>query len=446
LPSVKITPSVRPAGRESHLIVLHEGITMSRLLAAFSLSLLLLGTTRADNWPQWRGPQNDGICNEKDLPIEWSADKNVLWKLKMPGSAGATPAIWGDKIFLSSADDNKNVVVLCVSTAGKELWRHPLGKDFAARGSEGNGASPSPCTDGKLVYFFVGSGEMAAYDFDGKEVWKFNCQERYGKFKIQFGMHSTPVLHGDRLYFQLIHSGGAWVVCVDKSTGKDVWKVQRKSDGTDENEHSYASPVMWQNGKEAYLVTHGNDYAIAHKLEDGSEIWRVGGLNPRTKYRRDLRFVTSPAVSPDLIVVPSAKNHGVVGVKPSATGSVMPGSTHEVWRLTKDTPDVPSPVIQDGLVYLCKENGSLLCLDSKSGAAVYEKKMHNGLYRASPVLADGKLYCTCRDGVITVVKAGKTFEKLAENKLPDQTTASPAISNGRIYIRGFDTLWAIGAK
>ena len=118
-------------------------------------------------------------------------------------------------------------------------------------------------------------------------------------------MHSTPVLYGDRLYFQLIHSGGAWVVAVDKSNGKDVWKVARKSDGTGESEHSYASPVMWQNGKDAYLVTHGNDYAIAHKLEDGSEIWRVGGMHPRLpKYRQDIRFVTSPAVSPDLIVVP----------------------------------------------------------------------------------------------------------------------------------------------
>lgn len=418
---------------------------MIRTLTGCLMVLLALTTVRADNWPQWRGPKIDGICTEKNLPTEWSADKNVVWKLKMPGAAGATPAIWGDKIFLESAD-GKEVSVLCVSTDGKELWRHKLGKDFAARGLEGNGASPSPCTDGKHVYFFVGSGEFACYDFDGKEVWKFNAQDRYGKFKIQFGMHSTPVLHGDRLYFQLIHSGGAWVVAIDKSNGKDVWKVARKSDGIEENEHSYASPVLWQNGKDAYLVTHGNDYAIAHKLEDGSEIWRVGGLNPRSKYRRDLRFVTSPVASPDLIVVPSAKNHGVVGVKPTASGTVMPGSPHEQWRLTSNTPDVPSPLVYEGLVYLCRENGTLLCLDAKSGEIVYEKKMHNGLYRASPLYADGKIYCTCRDGVITVVKAGKTFEKLAENKLPDQITASPAVSNGRIYLRGFDTLWAIGTK
>ena len=111
------------------------------------------------------------------------------------------------------------------------------------RGDEGNEASASPSTDGKHVYAFAGTGDLACFDFDGKEVWKFNAQERYGKFKIQFGMHTTPLLYGDRLYLQLIHSGGAWVIALDKATGKEVWKVERKSDGRDECEHSYASPA-----------------------------------------------------------------------------------------------------------------------------------------------------------------------------------------------------------
>src|SRR5205823_14257563 len=123
-----------------------------------------------------------------------------------------------------------------------------------ARGDEGNGASASPSTDGKHVYAFVGSGELGCFDFDGKQIWKIDTQERYGKFNIQFGMHSTPLLYGDRLYLQLIHSGGARVIAVAKDTGRDVWKVERKSDGRAECEHSYASPCLWHNGKDAYLI------------------------------------------------------------------------------------------------------------------------------------------------------------------------------------------------
>jgi outer membrane protein assembly factor BamB len=360
---------------------------------------------------------------------------------------GSTPAIWGDRIFLTSQDGD-DLVLMCISTRGKELWKRKLGSGtHKFRGEEGNGASPSPSTDGKHVYAFVGPGDIAAFDFDGKDVWRFNPQKRYGKFNIQFGMHTTPVLHGARLYMQFIHSSGAWVVAIDKNTGKDVWKVKRQSDGRAECEHSYASPVIWQKGNDAYLVTHGNDYAIAHSLKDGSEIWRVGGLNPKDHYNPTLRFVASPVATPDLIVVPSAKGGPVVGVKPDAKGLLTSGSDGEQWRRLRDTPDVPSPLVYDGLVYLCRENGVLICMEARTGKQLYlEGNIHRTRYRASPVYADGKLYLTARDGTITVVKAGRKFEKLAVNRLPDQVSASPAISNGRIYIRGFKTLYAIGAE
>jgi outer membrane protein assembly factor BamB len=284
---------------------------------------------------------------------------------------------------------------------------------------------------------------LGCFDFDGNEVWKFNAQERYGKFSLQFGMHSTPLLYGDRLYLQLFHTAGAWVVALDKETGKDIWKVARESDGVAECLDSYASPCIWHKGKDAYLITHGNDYAIAHRLEDGAEIWRVGDLNPKSNYNRTLRFVASPVATADLIVVPSAKHGPVVGVKPDASGLLMSGNPHEQWR-AKDTPDVPSPLVHDGLVYLCRENGTLVCLDAKTGTQHYAQQLHRESYRASPVYADGKVYVTARDGVVTVVKAGPQFEQLASNELLDRTYASPAISNGRIYLRGWAALYAIG--
>ncbi len=417
------------------------------VLFACSLLLPAAGLAVAGNWPQWRGLENNGISAETGLPTEWDASKNVAWKLKMPGMAGSTPAVWGERIFLTS-EDGSDLVLMGVDTGGKELWRTTLasGRQRFMRG-EGNNASPSPSTDGKHVWAYVGTGDLGCYDFNGKEVWKFNVQDRYGKFRIQHGMHTTPLLDGDRLYMQLIHSNGQYVIALDKSTGKEIWKVTRKSDGRSENEHSYASPVIWRKGKDAYLITHGNDYAIAHRLKDGSEIWRVGDLNPRDRYRGDLRFVASPVATPDLIVIPSAKDHGVVGLKPDAEGLVMPGSKYEQWRLQRGTPDVPSPLVYNGLVYLCRENGGLLmCLDAKTGQEQYNQRIHSSIYRASPLAVDGKIYLTARDGVVTVVKAGPTFERVAENRLPDQFTASPAVGNGRIYLRGWDTLYAIGSS
>jgi outer membrane protein assembly factor BamB len=387
------------------------------------------------------------VSKETNLPTSWSATENIAWTLSLPGRGGSTPVVWDERMFLTS-EDGKDLALLCVSTNGKELWKRKLstgaGK-YYMRG-EGDNASPSPSTDGKHVWAFVGTGDFACFTVDGKEVWRFNAQQRYGQFRMQWGTHTSPVLDGDRLYMQLIHSGGAQVIALDKNSGETVWKVQRKSDGQAECEQSYATPCIWRSGDKAYLITHGSDYAIAHRLDNGEEIWRVGGLNPKDHYNRTLRFVASPVATTDLIVVPTAKNGPVVGVKPSATGLIEAGNPAEQWRMAHNTPDVPSPLVKDGLVYLCRENGTLICLDAKSGEKLYEETTHKHIHRASPVYVDGKIILTSRDGVFSVVKAGPKFELLATNRLPDDFSASPVISNGRIYLRGFKTLYSVGKK
>lgn len=404
-----------------------------------------LAAAAAEDWPQWRGPSGVGVSAETAVPTKWSATENVAWTLPLPGMGGSTPIVCKDRIFLTS-EAGKDLVLLCVGTDGKELWRRKLGTGTGriVREDEGNGASASPSSDGTHVFAMVGTGDFAAFDFDGNELWRFNAQERYGKFKIQFGMHTTPLLDGDRLYLPLIHSGGAWVIAIDKATGKDVWKVERQSDGHDECEHSYASPALWRDGSQACLIVHGNDYATGHDLKDGKELWRVGGLNPKARYNPTLRFVATPAATADLIVVPSAKNGPVVGVKPTAQGLVEPGSPHEQWRMARDTPDVPSPLIHGGYVYLCRETGLLLCLDAKTGEVKYKERLDPARYRASPVYAAGHVYCTSRNGVVTVVEAGPKFKVVSVNKLPDSISASSAIAGGRIYLRGFKNLYAIG--
>jgi outer membrane protein assembly factor BamB len=416
-------------------------LPMSFSLLPTTLSLLLTATCcLAENWPQWRGPRYDGVSRESGLPTEWSDTQNLLWKAPLPGVGSATPAVWGDRIFLTSEGDN-DLVLLCLGTDGKEQWRHKLGEGVSrGREQENNGASSSPCTDGKLVVALVGSGDFVTLDLSGKEVWRFDAQERYGRFRYDFGMHTTPVLHDGRLYLQLIHPRLQVVVALDAANGKELWQVNRPSDGRGECLSSYATPCLWERGGDACLITHGNDYAVAHSLVDGKEVWRLGDLNPKDRYDASLRFIASPVAVADLIVIPTAKNGAVVGVSPDARGVLSAGGKGEAWRVARGTPDVPSPVVFEGRVFLCRETGVLTCLDAKTGKQFFSERFYLRTYRASPVIADGKLILTAKDGTFTVVKPGEALEILAKNKLSDQFAASPAISNGRLYLRGFANL------
>lgn len=419
-----------------------------------SLSVLVLfagGLVEAGNWPSWRGPGQNGVCSERDLPVSWGREQNVAWRVEMPGAAGSTPAVWGDHIFVTSVDGDA-LVGMALNTSGKVLWKCDLGGgNKEVRGDEGNYASPSPVTDGKHVWFMVGTGMTGCYQVDGTEVWKLDLQQRYGQFRIAFGMASTPVLVDGHLYLQLIHGDGrsetqeALVVALDGATGDEVWSQQRITGATQENEHSYASPTLYDDGQRRYLVTHGADYAIAYDLKTGDEVWRLGGLNPRDdpdrRYHPTLRFVASPVANEGVVVVPTAKNGPIFAIRGDQQGDLT-GAEH-LWVRDANTPDVPSPLIKDGLVYLCRENGNLLVLRARTGEELYEERTNRTRHRASPVYADGHVYLAGRDGKVTVVKAGPKFELVSQNDLGEELSASLAISNGTIYVRTFDALWAI---
>lgn len=403
------------------------------------LLLAAAATASADDWPAWRGPGRDGVSAEKGLPTTWGVGTNVAWKLPLPGVAGSTPVVAGDRIFLTSPGaDGAQVLLICVGTDGKPRWERTLGE--GARDAK-NAASASPTTDGKSVWAYAGTGDLACFDVDGKELWRADLQKRYGRFRIQFGMTSTPVVAEGAVYLQLIHSGGAWVLALDAATGEERWKAKRESDGVEECEHSYAS-IQYGAG---LLVSHGNDYAIGHDPKSGAELWRLGDLNPKEKYNKTLRFVSSPLVTSDLIVVPTAKNGAVVGLDPKAKGKVdRANAAHQRWRIESGTPDVPSPLLLDGLVYLSGTNGTLTCLDAATGATVYKERPDKDGHYASPVAADGKIYLTGRSGLVSVVAAGRAYRLLATNEIKDPVDASPALSGGRIYLRGAAHLWAVG--
>jgi outer membrane protein assembly factor BamB len=337
------------------------------VFSAIQLALVYCSIARAENWPQWRGPENNGVSSEKNIPRTWSKTDNVAWRLPLPGPAGATPIVWGNDIFLTSVDGSDLVLMRC-SRDGKVIWKKTVSTgNKNIRGDEGNSASPSPSTDGKHIWIFFGTGDLACFDYDGNQVWKFNVQDRYGKFDIMHGMSMTPLLDGDRLYLALIHSGGSNVIALDKMTGTEIWKQPRVTDAKSESEQSYASPLIYRDGKNEFLITHGADYVIAHRLSDGTEIWRCGGMNPKSKYNATLRFVASPAVGPGLIVAPTAKKGPVLGLAPEGSGDVSITEASHRWTKPSGSPDVPTPLIYDGLVYLCDEGGLLTCLDAVTG-------------------------------------------------------------------------------
>ncbi len=437
---------------------------MKRLLISTCLlTSLAASTALADNWPQWRGPKNDGHSAEKGLPTEWGPDKNVVWKLKMPGISAATPCVWGDKIFVTSTD-GEAIVLLCIGTDGKEKWKQKLSDTGAKRyrnpsGAEVSDSTPSCSTDGKHVWACTASGALACFTVDGKPVWTADL-EKYGKYDagrpggIQFGCHWTPVLFKERLYLQIMHRKAQKIVCLDAATGQEVWAVDRPgavkvpSMVRMESPDVYASAFIWEGEGGPLLVAHGNDYTTAHKLENGEEVWRVQGLNPNSD--RAWRFISNVLLTPDLIVVPSCKDGPTVAINPvGAKGDITPENMNEIWRLpaarTRTTPDVVAPIRVGDVLYFCQD-GPFTAYDAKTGKQLYRADLTRFVHRANMVVADGKIYVVAANGVTDVVEAGREFKKLASNKLPDTIFASPAIADGRIYLRGYDTLWAIGTK
>ncbi len=452
--------------------------SLSAVLCLIALWTLAPAPVRADNWPQWRGPHNNGVCEEKDLPTKFDKALNLAWRLPLPGPAGATPVVWDDHIYLTSPEKDtlprqkgpqgrgprgrggrrapaepQDLLLLCLSTDGHELWRRVVGhSNRNVMGDEGNLCSPSPVTDGKHVWSLMGTGDLVCYDSSGNLIWKIDLQAKYGKFKYSYGLASTPLLDGDRLYLQVIHGDGdastheQFVVALDKATGKEIWKQARISDGYAENEHSYASPMLYDDGKLRLLLTHGDDYIVAHRLDTGEEVWRCGGINPKGNYNPTLRLVASPATEGGIIIVPSAKRGPVIALRGDGKGDITDSKEFQLWRRPGGTPDVPSPLIHDGLVYLGGENGDLTVLDAHDGKEIYRKQTVHVRHRASPVYADGKIYLASREGDVSVIQAGREFKMLEKNELGEPMAASPAISNGRIYFRTYDALWAVGKK
>ena len=429
-----------------------------RLFLSLALLFAVAGDVCAQDWNQWRGPNLDNVNTEATgVPSELNED-NQLWRLELPGPGGASPVIAKDLIFLTSVGESNALILMCVNMDGELQWQVDLeGQNRTVRMDQANSASASPCTDGQHVWATSAAGFLQCFDLEGKQVWSKDLQEAYGKFDIQFGMSSTPILNDGRLYLQLIHgnmrdrrtTSEGHVVALDAKTGDEVWAQERKTDGFSENKHSYASPTIMNSDQvEPCLVTHGGDYVIGHSLKDGSELWRCGGLNPKgSGYNRFLRFVSSPVFANGLLIVPSAKNGPVFAIgSHELTGEVTEDEDIFAWKLRQGTPDVSTPVVYNDLVFLARENGVMLCVDAKDGEQVYQKRVLADKQRSTPVVADDKIYMLGRDGNLVVMKADNSGDVLSEFDLDETGKASPAIISGKVVVRTDEALYCFGDK
>ena len=419
----------------------------------------------AYNWPQWRGPEGLGISPEIGLPWQWTPSENVAWKTAIPGRGHSSPVVWGDRVFLTTAIEGEVVpgkkavthtidgqefihpdsvgadrkhalkVLAIGADNGRILWERTAweGVPWDARHRKASFASPTPVTDGRAVFAFFGSEGLYAYDFDGKLLWKSDLG---GIATLGVGVGTSPVLYGDLVILQCDEDNGdkSFITALDRKTGQPVWRVARKV------QVSWATPIVVHAGGRDELVTSGTEAVIAYDPTTGKERWRSKGL--------DSNAVPSPVAGPDVVVVSAGYPAKVaVGIKPGGSGDLT-GTPRILWTYNKGTAYVPSPILYDGYVYLMTDKGLVTCLDARSGEVKYEgaRTPMPGSFTASPVAFDGKILLFSEDGDTHVIKAGPRHEVLRTNVLAEPIYASPALSQGRLFIRGAQHLYCIRGR
>jgi outer membrane protein assembly factor BamB len=418
---------------------------LTTMLIVMPLCLLVsLNLVIAENWPQWRGPRLDGTSDERDLPVKWSMTENIAWKLAMPDRSASAPIVWGEKIFLSVAD-GKDLYLWCIDRQqGSVLWKKLLGGENRRQRKQ-NMSSPSPVTDGSSVWIMTGTGIIKCFGFAGGEIWSRDIQKDYGRFGINHGYSSSPLLYEDSLYLQVVHGTKtdepSYVLRIDKKTGKTVWRTERPSNAVRESLDSYATPALLKEGDVVQIVVLGGDCVTGHDVASGKEVWRGNGLNPTNN--PVFHAVASPVVFDGVIYAPAR-------VKPLTAfrtgGQADITNTHRLWT-HNNGPHVTTPVTDGRYLYSVSDNGVMWCINAKTGEDIYgRQRLNPGTYSSSPVLADGKIYIINEDGLTSVVKAGPKFEILAENQLDGYCLSTPAISDGQIFIRTAQYLYCIGKR
>ncbi len=432
------------------------------LLAAFAaMSFETLASSGSSNWAQWRGPRSQGISDDKNLPSEWSATKNVQWKTAIEGRGHSSPIVWGKRIFLTTGIEGPKIadpkppihmiegkefkhpawaghdhtwtfkVISVDAETGKVLWEKVAyeGPTVDYRHSKNTYASATPATDGKHVYAYFGSEGVYCYDYSGKLVWKKSLGPI---LTLGMGAATSPVLYENLLILQCDQNLGeaSFIVALDKKTGAQVWKVKR------EVEASWTTPIIINEGGRTELITSGNQWIISYDPATGKEIWRTKGVNSNA--------IHTPMVGHGMVYVSAGyPEKRTLAIKLGGTGDVT--ATHVAWKYEKGTAYVASPILYGDYMYLLSDKGLLTCLDAKTGEVKYEggRVPNPATFMSSPVAFDGKILISSEDGDTYVVKAGPTHEILRTNSLAEPIYTTPALAGGKVYIRGGKNLYCI---
>lgn len=405
------------------------------------LSLPALAT--ASDWPSWRGPYGDGTADAGSYPREWGPDKNLRWTKELPGKAGSTPIVWGDKIVVTLPIDEQNGVI-CLNRDGKELWRATLGTARPGKHKKGSGANPSPVTDGETIFVYYKSGDFAALDWNGKILWHENLQAKYGEDTLWWDLGTSPVLTQKHVVVACVQSGPSYLAAFDKKTGKEVWKVDRNVPAPDESAQSYSTPVVTTFEGQEQIIVLGADHVTCHSAENGKELWRLSGMNPDQE--RFWRSIASPVVCDGIVLAPYARGNTLTAIRMGGSGDIT--KTHVLWSVKLGS-DVPTPAARDGKVYICGDKGQVTCLDVKTGEEIWSRQLekNRNAFSASPTLTGKSLYLI-REDATTFVLDAETGEVVATNSLgrDEFCLSTPVCVDGEILLRTFEQLVCVQQK
>ncbi|MBN1481611.1 hypothetical protein EH223_04540 [candidate division KSB1 bacterium] len=438
---------------------------MRRQTSFFVLILFItvaLGLAQ-NNWPQWRGPDANGLLVTGNPPIEFGEDQNVQWKIELPGRGNSTPIIWKDQLFILTAIPTEKSVqvekkdeegerrgprgistdkvhsfeVLSIDrTSGKILWQTQVHEEHPADNTHelGSWASNSPVTDGNFLWAYFGSRGLYCLDMQGKVLW----ERDFGQMQkvMSFGEGSSPLLFDEKIYIVWDHEGDSFIFALDAKTGKDVWTKPR------DESSSWSTPFLVRVNSQAQLLTSAPNRIRAYNPDNGELIWECGGLTrnviPQPLTRNNIAYFTSGFRGSALLAIDLTKAQGDIT-----------GTDAIVWQYAEETPYTPSPLLMDNLYYMLRgNNASLSCLNADDGTVLYtQQKLEGGgnIY-ASLVGAKDRFYVPCENGTFFVIKHGPQFEILAQNKLEDEFIASPVIIGQTMYVRGRKFLYCLSEK
>lgn len=446
----------------SHQTPPQKEILPQVLLIFLTLAIVLESApAQTANWPQWRGAGGSGISHETKLPVEWNETKNIRWKTAIPGQGHSSPIVWGRRIFLTTsiegpvvpgaeavrhfrrgqeyrhpdsvgADHSYTLKLLCIDTdTGKLLWEKTIyeGTVHDNRHRKNTYASTTPATDGKYVYVSFEAEGLYCYDFEGKRIWKTSL----GKIaKGGMGPGTSPVLYENFLILQCDqeYGEGSFIAAVDKKTGKAVWRVSRN------HRRSWATPLLIRTPQRAELIASGAESVISYDPASGKELWRADGV--------DSNPIPSPVTTQGLVFLSAGSQaKRLLAIRPGGHGDLT-NTSNIAWRYDKGTAYVPSPIAYGEYLYLVTDAGALTCLEAKTGKLIYQARLPiPAKFTASPVAFDGRILLLSEDGDGFVLRAGSVPEVLSVNSMGEPIYASPAISSGKIFVRGARHLYCI---